>query len=180
MRSFRTDAIVIKRKNVGESDKIVTFLTKKFGKISVKATGVRKITSKRSPHIEPLNLTTIAFYKGKGMPVLTEAENKNSFSKIKNNLKKVAYAYYVCELVDSLCPQEQEMERVFLLMENVLKKITDDLDVLKLIKEFEIDILSTLGFLDINGNKQELDMSILVEQIIERKLKTKQILPRLI
>jgi DNA repair protein RecO (recombination protein O) len=180
MRSFRTDAIIIKRRNIGESDKLITALTKRFGKIQIKASGIRKITSRRSPHVEPLNLTLISFYKGKGIPVLIEADVKNSFSKIKSDLKKVAYAYYVCELIDSLCPDGQEMEQTFLLLENVLKDIAEGLDTLQLIKKFELDLLNILGFVDIKDNNKDDDLSILVEQIIERKLKTKQILPRLI
>jgi DNA repair protein RecO (recombination protein O) len=179
MRSFKTDAIIIKRRNIGESDKIVTALTKRFGKISLKAAGVRKITSKRSPHIEPLNFTTIGFYKGKGMPVLIEADVRDSFPKIKNDLKKVAYAYYVCELIDSLCPDGQEIPSAFLLLEDVLRKIEKEVETLLLIKKFEIDLLNILGYFN-SDDKNEEDLSIVVEQIIERKLKTKQILPRLI
>lgn len=180
MRSFRTDAIVIKRRNIGESDKLITVLTKKFGKIQVKANGIRKITSRRSPHVEPLNLTLISFYKGKGIPVLIEADVKNSFSNIKKDLKKVAYAYYVCELVDCLCPDGQETEHTFLLLEKALGDIAYNEDVLSLIKKFELDLLNILGFVNIKNNNGDKDLSVLVEQIIERKLKTKQILPRLI
>jgi DNA repair protein RecO (recombination protein O) len=181
IRAFKTDAIVIKRKNIGESDKLITVLTKRFGKIQIKAIGIRKITSRRSPHVEPLNLTSISFYKGKGIPILTEADSRNSFSEIKKDLKKVAYAYYACELIDCLCPNEQEVGQIFCLLENLLGDISDGPNTLSLIKEFEIDLLNNLGFINPKvENEITGDLSILVEQIIERKLKTKQILPRLI
>jgi DNA repair protein RecO (recombination protein O) len=179
MRSFKTDAIVIKRKNIGESDKLITVLTKRFGKIQLKAAGIRKITSKRSPHVELLNLSTISFYKGKGIPILIEADSKNSFAEIKKDLKKVAYAYYVCELIDALCPDGQEADQAFCILEDVFSNLAKECDSLSLIKKFELDFLTALGFIH-SGHSQEDDLSVLVEQIIERRLKTKQILPRLI
>ncbi len=181
MRLFKTEGIIIKRKNIGESDKLITVLTKTFGKIRLKAKGVRKINSRRSPHIETLNLATLSFYKGKGIPILTEANTKNSFPKIKNNLKKVGYAYYSCELIDVLCPDNQENDTSFLLLQKNLEDLSKDLDIDLLIKKFELDLLSNLGYFNLNSDKNnEEDLSILVEQIIEKKLKTKQILPRLI
>ncbi len=181
MRLFKTEGIVIKRKNVGEADKLITILTKNFGKIRLKAKGVRKISSRRSPHVEPLNLTTISFYKGNGIPILTEAYTKNSFPKIKNNLKKVGYAYYSCELIDVLCPDNQENDTSFSLLQKNLEDLSNGHDIDLLIKKFEVDLLTNLGYFNLNSNKNnEEDLSLLVEQIIEKKLKTKQILPRLI
>ena len=55
MRSFKTEGIVIKRRNFNEADRIITVFSKRNGKINIKASGVRKITSRRSPHLELLN-----------------------------------------------------------------------------------------------------------------------------
>ena len=91
MRSFRTEGIVIKRSNYSEADRIVTIFTKQSGKITVRATGVRKIASRRSPHLELLNYCIFGLYLGKNMPVLTEVESKESFffrSTSKQNLLK--------------------------------------------------------------------------------------------
>ncbi len=179
-RSFKTEGIIIKRKNVGEHDRLITILTKKYGKMQIKANGVRKITSKRSPHVEQLNLSTISFYKGKGIPILTEAEVKQSFSKIKKDLKKIGHAYYACELIDCLCPDSQENEKVFSLLEKVLNDIAETEEILALMRDFELSLLDTLGYYSISAGSKDLeDPSIVIEQIIEKKLKTKQILPHL-
>ena len=65
MRSFKAEGIVIKRSNYSEADRIVTIFTKKNGKIKVKANGVRKIASRRSPHIELFNYCVFGLYQGK-------------------------------------------------------------------------------------------------------------------
>src|SRR5579859_8022976 len=107
MRQLIAEGIVLKRRNIGEADRILTVLTRSFGKMSIKAIGVRKITSKRSSHIEPLNHVILSLYKGKAMPVLTEITTKESFSDIKQDLQKIGFAYHLCELVDGLCPEGQ-------------------------------------------------------------------------
>src|SRR5882757_7580474 len=100
MRNLRTEGIVIKRRNYGEADRILTVLTRDYGKISIKATGVRKITSRRSAHIELLNHTTLHLYKKNTFMVLTEAKMLEDFSVIKQDFQKIGLAYHFCELVD--------------------------------------------------------------------------------
>src|SRR3990167_4660571 len=108
MRTYKTEGIIIKRKNFGEADRIITVLTRNHGKIQVKATGVRKIQSRRSSHVELLNHASLFIYKGRGsLPILTEAETIDSFQDIKNDLTKVGFAYHICELIDGLCAENQ-------------------------------------------------------------------------
>src|SRR3990167_6479602 len=93
MRAHKTEGIVLKRKSLAEADRIITVFSKHYGKISLMAKGVRKITSRRSPHIELLNYS--------------------KFSILKKDLKKIGYAYHICELVDSLCAENQESQQIF-------------------------------------------------------------------
>jgi hypothetical protein len=125
MRNFRTEGIVIKRKNYGEADRIITILTRDFGKMSVKAAGVRKITSRRSSHIELLNHVSVGLYKGNTFPVLTEAKMVDDFAPIKNDFHKVGLAYHLCELIDGLCPDNQENSKVFFLLRNFLRQLAE-------------------------------------------------------
>ncbi|MGH7246436.1 MAG: DNA repair protein RecO, partial [Candidatus Levyibacteriota bacterium] len=70
MKHFKVEGIIIKRRNMGEADRVLTILTKDQGKMTIKAKGVRKIASKRASHIEPLNKVTMSIYKKTHMPVL--------------------------------------------------------------------------------------------------------------
>ena len=83
MRSFRVEGIVIKRKDFGEADRILTVFTRHQGKIQVIAKGVRKINSRRSAHVELLNHCILNIHEAK-LPILTEAEALNHFSPLKN------------------------------------------------------------------------------------------------
>jgi len=144
MKSYKTEGIVIKRRNLGEADKILTIFTRKFGKLQVKAPGVRRITSRRSSHVELLNHTSFSLYHGKNLPVVTEAEVISTFSEIKENLGKVSVAYHLCELVDNLCPDDQENYEVFILLRDTFSKLTNGVDRKALVKRFELDLLLKL------------------------------------
>ena len=65
MVSLTTEGLIIKRKDFGEADRILTVLTDRFGKISVVAKGVRRITSRRAGNIELLNLVKLHLFKAK-------------------------------------------------------------------------------------------------------------------
>lgn len=178
MKSFKTEGIIIKRKNYGEADRILTVLTKDNGKIHIKAVGIRRIPSRRSPHVELLNHSLLNLYKGRNYSILTEAESLESFSAIKSDLEKIGFAYHLCELIDGLCPENQENEKVFQLLKNALT----DLSVNKSfsIREFEVQLLIALGYWNESGELTgNSDMRSYIESIIERKLKSYQIFAKL-
>lgn len=124
MRSFKTEGIVIKRRDFRDADKILTVFTKNHGKMQIKAAGIRRIPSRRSPHVELLNYTVLTLYKGNSLPVLTEAQALEHFAPIKSDLIKIGFAYHICELVDSLCPDNQENRQVFFLLKGVLNNLS--------------------------------------------------------
>ena len=177
MKTYKTEGIVIKRRNLGEADKILTILTKRFGKLQVKAPGVRRITSRRSPHVELLNHTFFSLYYGKSLPVVTEAEAISTFSKIKENLQKVSMAYHICELIDNLCPDNQENYEAFVLLKDTFSKLTNGVDKNNLIKGFELDLLLKLGYIKPISISSTFNTTAFIEQILEKKLKTRQIAP---
>lgn len=179
MKSFRTEGIVIKRNNYSEADRIVTIFTRKNGKIKVKASGVRRITSRRSPHIELLNFCIFGLYQGKSMATLTEVESVENFSSLKKDLKKIGIAYHLCELVDGLCPENQEHEDIFSLLKHTLNRLTLEEDLVRLTYEFEIELLSLLGFYKTGDQNIKVNTRAIIETILERKLKTMRMLPQL-
>lgn len=180
MRNLQTEGIVIKRRNFNEADRIITVLTKDLGKISVKATGVRRITSRRSSHIELLTYSRLSLYKGRNMPVLIEAQMHNSFSQIKDDLSKTGLAYHLCELIDGLCPEDQEQQQIFELFKKTLERLEEEEDALSLIHEFEIELLIQLGYWHkTHEESKTLDTHYFIENILERKLKSHKIFSRL-
>lgn len=177
MRAYNIEGIVIKRRNSGEADRILTVLTRYSGKLQVKAVGVRRITSRRSSHIELLNLASLGLYKGRVMSLLTEAQTLHHFSGIKADLERIGNAYHLCELVDSLCGENQENEHVFTLLLRTLHQLDQDEDIQSVVHAFEIALLTTLGFFPQAASAQ-MDTNMFIENILERRLKTQRMLPK--
>ena len=184
MRTFKTEGLIIRRRNYKDSDRILTIFTKDQGKISVKAAGVRKITSRRSSHIELLNQVNITLYKSPaGFPILTEAQVIESFSLVKQDLDKVGMAYHLCELIDGLCPEHQENIAAFFLFKRTLGKLcqsssADELRVI--VRHFEVELLSQLGYWhQEQAMPLRMDTQEFIENIMERKLRSKKIFAKL-
>ncbi|MBU3957142.1 DNA repair protein RecO, partial [Patescibacteria group bacterium] len=169
-RTYKTEGIILKRINYGEADRILTIYTKHYGKIRALAKGVRRITSRRGGNVELFNQAVLFLNKGKNLDLLTEAQVVNSFKSWRRDLKKVTVAYYFCELVDKLTPEEQPNQAVFQLLSRYLGKIGTAI-LPELTRSFEEALLRELGF----GVPEELRRSSnslrdYIESITEKKL----------
>ena len=107
MPTYKTEAIVLSRRNFGEADKILTIFTKHYGKIRALAKGVRRMKSRKGGNVELFNQVSLVLAKGKNLDIITEVELKNSFRFWRQNLNRVGVAYYLVELVESLTPEGQ-------------------------------------------------------------------------
>jgi len=179
MKTYKIEGIVLRRKNFGEADRILTVLSRESGKIIVKAPGVRRIPSRRSSHVELLNLSELTLYRSSRsfMPLVTEAQTLEDFSSIKDNLQKIGYAYYICELINGLCPENQENKGVFFHLKSTLSELSQASNVQDLVRKFEKDLLRELGFWSEARLLQTQDSQIVMERLLERKLKTVRVMP---
>ncbi len=169
---LKDTGFVIKRVNLGESDRYLTLFTQDHGKIEVLAKGVRRINSRRAPHIELLNLIRFQTTKTKRNHILTEVEVVNTFSNIRNEMKHIGKMFLICELINSLCASEQKNFEVFSLVEATLNNFNrDDRDEEML--DFQTKMLASLGFWDSRDKfRSNEELSIFIERIIEKKIKT--------
>ena len=179
MRTYKVEGIVLKRRNLGEADRILTILSKELGKITVKAPGVRRIPSRRSSHVELLNLSQFTLYSGSKtfLPIVTEAQTFEDFSSIKSDLRKIGLALYICELINGLCADNQENRGVFIHLKTVLLELSKTSDTQSLIRKFEKNLLAELGFWSEAKLLEAQDSQVVMERLLERKLKTLRIMP---
>lgn len=172
MRTYKTEALILKRLNYGEADRILTIFSKHYGKVTIIAKGVRKIISKRGPNIESFNKVELSLYTGKNLDGVSEAKTINSFSNIRKNLRNIESAFQMCELVDLLTRDQQESRGVFNLLIEYFTKLNRDGKIN--LQEFKTILLKMLGFLsEEEVLTQEIDDYI--ESLAERKIKTKKI-----
>lgn len=172
----------MKRSNFGEADRLITFYTKHYGKVVCLAKGVRRLTSRKRGNLEIFNLVSFIASKGKGMDIVTEVETLNAFSGWRKDLKKVASAYMMCEMVDKLTAEGSEQQEVYELLVSYLKKLgsIEEKDLSFLLNNFGELLVKILGF----WPKDKIflpsfNVSLFIEQIMEKELKSKRFLKRI-
>ena len=112
---IKSEAVVLSKLNYGESSSIVTLYTKERGKISVILKGGRSPKSKISLIVDPLNYLEVIIYSKltREIQVLTGAEIRGHFHKIKEDLDKLKYAHSVIELIKSLTVEHEVNQKLF-------------------------------------------------------------------
>ncbi|MFA6136178.1 MAG: recombination protein O N-terminal domain-containing protein [Candidatus Paceibacterota bacterium] len=63
MKEFYTRALVLGRRDINEVDGLISLFTQDYGKIVARAKSIRKIKSKLSAHIQPLNFIKVRLIK---------------------------------------------------------------------------------------------------------------------
>lgn len=180
-RIYTAHAIVLKRRNVGEADRIITIFSKQYGKMRVIAKGIRRIHSRRAAHLEVFSHTSLVLYHGKTWDSVTEATPLQSFSFLRAYLPLVSHAYYLCELVDALLPERQEHGDVYTLLLEALTALNDivECDPVALSEQFALELLRILGYLARDRTLPSGQIEPYIERIIEKHLRTPKILSQL-
>ncbi|OGY24285.1 MAG: DNA repair protein RecO [Candidatus Woykebacteria bacterium RBG_13_40_15] len=148
-KTYSTEAIVLKRSNFGEADRIITFLARYKGKFSAIAKGVRKIASRRAPNLELLNHIKIYLANGKNLDVITEVQTLETFKQVKGDLSKVGFGFHLAELTNGFLADGQGGKRPFDLLLGslrLLEREEREENFKKIARVFEIKFLDALGF----------------------------------
>lgn len=166
--NYSTEGIVLSRRNYGESDRILVVFSKKFGKLSLLAKGIRKIKSKKRGHLEIFSKIKFSAVSGRGMDIITEAETINDFSGVRINLNKITLAYYFCEVVNKITHEDGNPSVVFILLSLALEQLEQTTELKKHRLKFIYDLLIEMGYWP--ENKKMIDADIVLEDVLERKL----------
>ena len=149
MPGVTTEGLILKRANFGEADRVLTVLTDRYGKISVNARGVRKITSRRAGNVELLNRVKMHLFKGKSY-TLIEAESIETFPTLKSNLTLSTTAFHIIERVDRFVPISQTNRLLYNLTISVLQMLEKNPRQI-FVRAFEVKLLGLLGFWSVNA-----------------------------
>jgi len=144
-----TDAIILRSMKYGETSKIVTLYSKKYGKIKVIAKGARSAKSRFGASLEPMTHSSIIIYKKeqRELHVLSKCEMSRPFLKLEGNGDKLAVGLALVELVNLVMHDEEENLPMFALLVEALQAVDQaSRNLLNIFFAFEIRMLEIFGY----------------------------------
>ncbi|MBS1250353.1 MAG: DNA repair protein RecO [Chloroflexi bacterium] len=145
-RTIRTEGVVLRRKNFGETDRLLTLFTRKLGRVTVIAKAVRKPTSRKTGHVEPFMRSMLLIAKGRNLHILTQAETIDAYTPLRENLEGIGYGAYVVELMDAFTYEEGANLTLYKLLITTLERLSrGDIPQVALLY-YELRLLEEVGF----------------------------------
>jgi DNA repair protein RecO (recombination protein O) len=122
MPTYQADAIVLRRVDYGDADRIVTLLTREYGKLAAIAKGARRGKSRVNGSLDLFARSTMMLAKGRNLDVVAEVERRGDARHIAGDLQRTAYACLVTEVVDKVLEDRHPVDEIFDL---VVRTLTD-------------------------------------------------------
>ena len=160
-KDFKSEAIVLKRTNYGEADRIINIITP-AGKYSVIAKAVRREKSRLSGGIEMFCLSDITLHIGKSdLAVLTSAKMKRFYKGILTDLERIELASEILKKV-SKAADLTDNERYFSLAKQCLEALDKGSNRYLVEAWFYLNLANVSGeqvnvLYDVNGQKLQVE-----------------------
>jgi DNA repair protein RecO (recombination protein O) len=145
-RLYRTEAVIVRRMDYGEADRILTLYTPHYGKLRVIAKGVRKMTSRLAGHLELFMRAHLMLATGRTFDVVTSAQIVEPYRQVREDLPRVSYAYYVAELLDKLTVDDEENRPAYDLLVATLHALDTTAVPDLVVRSYELHLLGFMGY----------------------------------
>ena len=153
-RVYKTSAIVLRQRKLGDADKIITLYTADYGKIDAVAKGVRRIKSRLAGNVEPLSHASFMLARGRNLDIVTQVQSIESFQVLRGDLSRLSHALYAAELLDRATELREENFALYRLLLDTLRGLADRDDLERVLRYYEMQMLIQLGY------KPELDQCV--------------------
>lgn len=169
MKTSRTRAIVLRRTNYGEADRILQILTP-GGKRSVMARGVRREKSKLAGGIELFAISDVVLGEGKGeLGVLTSSRLVHFYGNILNDYDRMQFGYTVIKLIARASEMMDEPDWYDVMSEVLMGLDAESVDLELVQAWFYLRYASLMGHelsleRDIDGKKLSSDLTYLYDE----------------
>lgn len=145
-RLFRTEAIILRRRDFGEADRLLTLFMPNWGKRGVLAKGARKPTSRKGGHVELFALVDILVARGRNLDIVSQVEMIESFRALREDLTRTTYAAHVVELLDRFSGEGEENINAYNLLKATLGYLCQDVDLRLVARFYELHLLTWVGY----------------------------------
>lgn len=143
----KTNGIILRGHNFGEADRVLEVYSDSFGKIRVVAKGVRRIKSRLAGHVEPFMYAELMVAEGRGdLSTLAGARAIEQYEFLRRDLKRVAAASYIAELVSRLTPDGQVSRRFPELLREALTRLNGHHNPARVVAYYEWQAVAAAGW----------------------------------
>ena len=122
---YKTEAIVLERRDFGEADRLLTLYTPGKGKIRALAKGSRRTTSRLSGHVELFTHTSLMLAVGRNLDIVTQSQLIHSHERLREDIWRAALGFQVVELVSHFSQEHLENLGVWQALIEVLRRLDE-------------------------------------------------------
>lgn len=143
-----TDGIVIREKNIGDEDRLLTLLTKEKGVLTAYAKGARRPKSPLASSTEFLCYSRFVLFQNRGKTSVDKADSNRVFFGLRGDIEALSLAAYLAQLCIELLPEGEGNPDVMRLLLNSLHMLDQKERSPAFIKPiFELRMLTLCGFM---------------------------------
>jgi DNA repair protein RecO (recombination protein O) len=123
---YRDEAVVLRLQKLGEADRIVTLLTRRYGRVRAVAKGVRRTTSRFGARLELASHVDVQLWTGRSLDIITQVETIGPYGDgVAGDYPRYTAATAVLETAERLAAAEGEPSlRLFLLAVGALRTLS--------------------------------------------------------
>lgn len=147
MAEITVSAIVLRRRDSGESDRRLTLLTREQGKIDAIAKGARKAGSRLAGSSDPLTVAQLGIATGRRNAFITQTQPVTSFPGLRTDYERLSFALALLELYSAVLPYEQPDPDAYELLLACLAAIEKHPKPVVALVWSELQLMSAEGFL---------------------------------
>ena len=148
MESKKTEAIILRTKDFGESDLIVTVFSSLFGSLRGVAKGGRKSSKRFVNSLSTFSLVNCAYRERRSgdLVLLESCELTEGFPEIRSDYNLLYRASYMVELTETLFPSNVQSSEMFQLLKFGLSSLTEKHNADKTTIMFQARAMKIGGF----------------------------------
>jgi DNA repair protein RecO (recombination protein O) len=145
LTTYRDEAVVLRKLDYGEADRIYTLLTRDHGKLGAIARGVRKGTSRLAAPLELFARIDVLLAQGRNLDVISQVQRLPG-PRVEADPEQTAHAGLIVELAERVTEDRHPLEGVYELTSRALSDLATEPDPRRATAWFLMAALDLLGF----------------------------------
>lgn len=126
MKFIKTKGLVIRKRDIGEADRIITVFSENFGKIDLLVKGIRKSKKRDQSSVDLLTLSNFTFYKKGDSYILNNIDSIDFFYDLKMDIEKLEITSYILSIVNEIVLPGERKKEFFLRLKKGLNFIIEN------------------------------------------------------